>query len=188
MTLAELEQTIKQIGIGANPESPLLNSDVLIELVLPRVLNKVVADVVRDEQQLNALRADHTLSVVSGQVSCPSNIKEEYADSITFPSSPLTSYRPTRTDYAQGSDLFDTFFLANQKIYFRQAGLSAATYTSAITLNAITLPTMPVSAAATVSIKANILEQVITYTASLIRGEIPLQEIGLDNAAVSKKA
>jgi hypothetical protein len=188
MTLSELIERIRQIGIAANPESPLLNTTVLVELILPRVLNKVAAEVVRDEYQLNALRQDHVLSVSSGVVSCPSVIKEEYADSIVFPSSPLTSFQPTRTDYAQGSDLFDTFFVANQKIYFRQAGESVAGYTSAITVNAITLPVLPTLASDTVDIKANILEQVITYTAALIRGELPLQSIGLDNAAISQKA
>jgi hypothetical protein len=90
MTLDELIERIRQVA-GANVESPLLNTTMLIEIVLPRVMQKVAADAVRDDNQLNALRADHTLSIVSGVVSCPATIKEEYAESIVFLAAPATS-------------------------------------------------------------------------------------------------
>lgn len=184
MTLDNLVETIRQIAIAGNadPASPLLNTTVLIELILPRVLHKLVSDAVKDDNQLNALRANHTLSVASGVVSCPATIKEEYAESIVFTSAPTTSYQPTRFDYSNGSSLFDTFTLANGNIYFREAGASAETYTGVKAINAITLPTLPAASTDTVTLKDVLLQQVIVYTASLIRGEIPLQSIGLDNA------
>jgi hypothetical protein len=184
MTLEQLVETIRQIGIAANPESPLLNSNVLIELVLPRVLNKLVSDAVKDEYQLNALRTSHTLSITSGVVSCPATIKEEYADSISFTSAPTTSYKPTELDFSNGSSLFDSFYVAKGNIYYREAGTSAQAFTGVRAVNAITLPVMPTLSSDTVNLKANLLEQVIAFTASLIRGEIPLAAIGLDNASI----
>jgi hypothetical protein len=185
MTLAELIEKIRQIGIAANPESPLLNGNVLIELVLPRVFNKVVSDAVRDEYQLNALRAEHTLSITSGVVSCPVTIKEEYADSITFTSAPTTSYKPTPFDFSNGSDLFDSYRVGEGNIYYRQAATGAKAFTGVKSINSITLPVLPTLSSDTVALKDNLLEQVITFTASLIKGEIPLQAIGLDNDKAS---
>jgi hypothetical protein len=189
MTLAELVEKIRQIGIAANPESPLLNSTVLIELILPRVLNKLVSDVVKDELQLNTLRASHTLSITSGVVSCPMTIKEEYSDSIVFTSAPTTSYKPTPLDFSNGHDLFDSYRVGEGNIYFRQAATGERAYTGVKVINAITLPTLPATDSdsvrlASLDLKDNLIEQVITYTVSLIKGEIPLAAIGLDNSNI----
>lgn len=185
MTLDELVRTIRQIASVAAPDSPLLNSQVLIELVLPRVLHKVAQDAIKDDNQLNALRSDFTLSIVSGVVSCPSTLKEEHAESIVFTSAPTTSYEPTAFDYSNGSDLFDSFHIASGNIYYRQAGLSAATYTGTKTINAIALPSLPAASTDTVQVKDNILQQVIATTVSLIKGEIPMAAFGLENGQAS---
>lgn len=180
MTLETLIESIRQIA-GANQESPLLNTAMLTELVLPRVMQKVVADAVKDENQLNALRANHTLSIVSGVVSCPSTIKEEYAESIVFTSAPSTSFEPTQFDFSNGSSLFDTFTIDSGNIYFRQAATGQRAYTGVKTINAITLPTLPTLSSDTVNLKENLLQEVIAITASLIRGETPLALFGLEN-------
>jgi hypothetical protein len=191
MTLEELVERIRQIGIAANPESPLLNSKVLIELVLPRVLNKLVSDAARDEYQLNALRADHSLAIASGVVSCPMTIKEEYADSIVFTSAPTTSYKPTHLDFSNGSTLFDSYRVGEGQIYYRQAATGAKAFTGTKTINAVTLPVLPalssgdIDVGTTLNLKDDLIEQIITYTASLIKGEIPLQAIGLANNLTS---
>ncbi len=181
MTLLELVTTIQQIAIAGNIESPLVNTTMLTELVLPRVIQKVVSDAARDENQLNALRADHTLSITSGVVSCPSTIKEEYAESRVFLSAPLTSYQPTAFDFSNGSSLFDTFRVDSGNIHYRQAGLSAGIFTGVKTVNAITLPTLPALSSDTVNLKDNLLQEVIAVTVSLIKGEIPMAAFGFDN-------
>ncbi len=183
MTLAELVETIRQIA-GANVESPLLNTTMLVELVLPRVIQKVVADAVRDENQLNAFRAAHTLSIVSGVVSCPATIKEEYAESVVFLSAPLTSYKSDALDFSNGSSLFDSFRIDSGSIYYREAGASAGVYTGVKTVNAITFPTLPATSSDSVSLKDNLLQEVIAVTAALIKGEIPLAAFGLENVNI----
>jgi hypothetical protein len=191
MTLEELVERIRQIGIAANPESPLLNSKVLIELVLPRVLNKLVSDAARDEYQLNALRADHSLAIASGVVSCPMTIKEEYADSIVFTSAPTTSYKPTHFDFSNGSVLFDSFRVGEGKIYYRQADTGERAFSGTKTINAVTLPTLPtdstgdIDVGTTLTLKDDLIEQIIIFTAALIKGEIPLAAIGLSNDKAS---
>lgn len=180
MTLDELVERIRQVA-GVNLESPLLNTTMLIEIVLPRVMQKVTADAVRDENQLNALRADHTLSIVSGVVSCPATIKEEYADSIVFLSAPVTSYKTDALDFSNGSSLFDSFRVDSGNIHYRQAGLSAGIFSGTKTINAVTLPVLPTLSSDTVNLKDNLLQEVIAVTASLIKGEIPLSVFGLEN-------
>jgi hypothetical protein len=187
MTLDELIERIRQVA-GANVESPLLNTTMLIEIVLPRVMQKVAADAVRDDNQLNALRADHTLSIVSGVVSCPATIKEEYAESIVFLSAPATSYKTDAFDFSNGSSLFDAFRVDSGNIHFRQAGLSAGIFTGTKTINAITLPALPTLSTDTVNLKDNLLQEVIAVTASLIKGEIPLAAFGLENISTSPPA
>ena len=187
MTLSEVIERIRQVA-GANQESPLLNTTMLTEIVLPRVIQKVVHDAVRDENQLNALRQDHTLSIVSGVVSCPSTIKEEYAESIVFLSAPTTSYQPTALDFSQGSSLFDTFRVDSLNIHYRQAGASAGVFTGVKTINAITYPDINSKGATDeVPLKDNLLQQVIAVTASLIKGEIPLAAVGLDSVPPVKR-
>jgi hypothetical protein len=176
LTLADLVETIRQLG-----GESALNTTVFIELALPRVLHKVAEDASRDENQLNALRSNHTLSVASGVVSCPGAIKEEHVESIVFLSAPTTSYSPSALDYSYGSDLFDTFRVDSGSIHYREAGEDAGTFTGVKTINAITLPSLPAASTDAVNLKDNILQKVITTTASLIKGEIPLAAFGLND-------
>lgn len=175
MNLGELVETIRQLGGDA-----ALNTTVFIELALPRVLNKITADAVKDSNQLNALRSDHSLTFASGVVSCPATIKEEYADSMIFISAPTTSYQPSALDFSNGSDLFDTFRVDSGSIHYRQAGLSAGAFSGTKLTNVITLPVLPAASTDAVVLKDNILQQVIATTAALVRGEIPLSAFGLD--------
>lgn len=183
MTLAELAERIRQTAIAGNIESPLLNTTVLIEIVLPRVIQRVVSDAVKDENQLNALRANHTLSIVSGVVSCPSTIKEEYVESIVFTSAPSTSYSPDAFDFSNGSSLFDKFRVDSGSIHYREAGENAGSFSGTRQINAITLPVLPTLSSDEVVLKDNLLQEVLTVAASLIKGEIPLASFGLENAA-----
>jgi len=198
MLLEELVEAIKSIAIqnGVAPEqSPLLDSTTLIELVLPRVLSVVATDVCKDEQQVQALRANHSIDFVDGVAELPTTIKEEFIESAYFygasastNSATLASYKRDFIDYGQGgSNIVPTFSTQNGNIYYRTAGAAASAYSGTLLMNAITLPSMPISSTAEVILKANILQQVITLTASIITGQVPLARIGLDYSQLASE-
>jgi len=198
MTLTELVEAIKAIAIqnGVAPEqSPLLDSTTLIELILPRALDVVAMDVCKDEQQAQALRANHTVVFTAGVGTLPSTIKEEFIESVYFygaasttNSATLASYKRDFVDYGQGgSNIVPTFSTQNGNIYYRTAGSAANAFNGTLILNAITLPTLPSLASDTVSLKANILQQVIAFTVSIITGQVPLARIGLDYSQLSSE-
>lgn len=177
MTLLELAERIRILAQTSSTETALLNTTAIIEVVLPRVFHKIVSEAVSDENELNGLRSDFTLSIASGVVSCPVTIKEQYAESIVFTSAPTTSYQPTEYDYSQGDDLFDTFFIGSGQIKFREAGENSGAFTGTKTINSITLPVLPTLSSDPVVLKEHLLQRVINLAASVVRGEIKLADL-----------
>lgn len=185
MILGELIEIIRQQSTGVSPENKLLRSEIIIELILPRVLHLLVDDIAKDDQDLQTLRQNHSLTFSSGEDDLPSNIKEEYSDSIYFVnnSGVPDSYVKTWYDFtANGSPLVATFYVGNKKIYYREAGANAGIYNGSKTINAITFPTIPSAIGDTVNIKDNLLQKLITETAKVIRGERQIG--GLDYESV----
>lgn len=191
MNLGELITKIKMLAtqIGVEPAlSPLLDSDALIELLLPRVIDYVTMDVVKDEQQLNALRTDHTLTFASGFAALPSTVKEEYAESIFFAKNGA-SYVQTWYEYRNDvSVMFDRFIILNGNIYYRAPGESVTGHSGSEIMNAVTYPSLPATESTAVSIKANILEQIISVTVAVVTGKLPIAKIGLDYQAEVRSA
>lgn len=197
MTLEELVIKIKAIASqnGVAESSPLLDSDTLIELILPRVIDVVASDVCKDAQQLQNLRANHTITFTSGVGTLPTTIKEEFIESMysygTASNTNVgltTSYKRDLIDYGLGgSSLTSTFSVQNGNIYYRAAGGTATAFTGDIVFNAVTLPTLPSASGSTVSIKANILEQVVALTVAIITSEVPLSKIGLDYTSFAQE-
>jgi len=197
MTLEELVIKIKTIASqnGVAESSPLLDSDTLIELVLPRVLDVVASDVCKDAQQIQNLRANHTITFTSGVGTLPTTIKEEFIESMyaygefsNTNTGLTTSYKRDLMDYGLGgSSLVATFSIQNGNIYYRAAGGTTTAFTGDIVFNAVTLPTLPSASGSTVSIKANILEQVVALAVAIITGEVPLSKIGLDYTSFAQE-
>lgn len=190
MLLSELIVKIKmlatQIGVEA-AMSPLLDSDALIELVLPRVIDYVTMDLVKDEQQLQALRTDHTLTFASGFASLPSTVKEEYAESIFFAKNGA-SYVQQWYEYRNDvSTMFDRFTVLNGNIYYRAPSESVTGHSGNEIMNAITYPSLPATESTAVSIKANILEQIISLAVSVITGQVLIAHIGLDYQTIQAR-
>lgn len=258
-----------------NNDPHLLDSEVIIEILLPRVFSVVTQNVVKDPNNLNALRKDHTVAFTAGVGTLPESIKEEYVESLYFPIFPYASYIPRYEEYSQLSQSvnIDYFTIQNRQIYFLPAsvhnsvivagaGTAAAngtytwrgiyasldpyynlngqassttvsaistasnplywrvwasngdvlygantadgfpydvmtwtadngtnpvptftedtTFTGNATINAITLPVLPTLISDTVVLKDNLVEEVITFMASVMSEKIPLSAIALD--------
>lgn len=192
MILSELIERIKQVAIGVaqSPLDPrLLDNEVLIELILPRVFSIIAQNVAKDPNNLNALRKDHTISFTLGVGTLPETIKEEYADSIVFTDSveEMASYVPQYPDYALAptSNFTPMFTVRNRQLYYQPANGSPGTFTGSRTINAVTLPSLPALVSDTVVLKDNLIEEVISFAAALITGKIPFSAIGLDYPAIN---
>lgn len=188
MTFAETVEKIRQLAIQSGGEpavSPLLDSGVISELLLPRVVDYVTMDIVKSPYQLQALRQQHSLSFSAGLATLPVTIKEEYADSWAWVSKPNTSYKREWFDYSALTPIMFPFCtVRGGNVYFRDPGEDVVTHSGMENLTAVTFPSLPSSASGTVDIKANILEQIITMCAAIVKGEIPLAAIGLDNSQI----
>lgn len=192
MTFEELITKIKMeaIQIGIDPtSSPLLDSQTLIELILPRVVDLVVSNVVKDETQLHALRTNQPVIFASGFVALPAKVKEEYAETFYFVEDDSASYEPQWWDYSHNpSNIVGSFHVGNGNIYYRPATGLPGTYNGALTLNAVTTPGLPTTSGGSVVMNPYILEQLITTTVAIVRGDIPLAQIGLDFTEVMQPA
>lgn len=187
MILSEVIERIRQeaTGMSSQPISDrLLDSEVLIELILPRCIEIVATDATKDPYQMDALRQDHVLSVVSGVVSLPESIKEEYVEALNVTSISTgsfqepASYRRSWVDYTLIKDsIGPVFTIRNRKMYYRPSNTTHGSFSGAVGINAITLPTLT-SIGAEVSMKDNLLEKVITLAAQVVAGTIVLP--GLD--------
>lgn len=93
MILSELIERVKLTAIGmGNPDPRLLDSEVLVELVLPRVFSIVTQNTAKDPNALAGVRKDHTLSFVDGVAPFPEDVREEFTDSIYFPNVTQVSF------------------------------------------------------------------------------------------------
>lgn len=190
MTLQELISRIKIVATQNATQpvaSPLLDSQVLIEIVLPRVFAVILQAFAKDSDKLASLETTHTVSITNGIGTLPANVPEEYASNMYITEAPTASYKANYFDYKTGVAYCPRFTVQNKKLYFRTEGQDDNDYTGNITLNAVTIPVLPTLIGDTVEIKDNVLEQVIAFTAGLIRGEIPLVQFGLDNTEFGGK-
>lgn len=185
MILSELIERIKVVatGLSRSPLDPrLLDSEVLIEVILPRVFEIVAQNAAKDGDNLNALKKDHSITFASGVGTLPEAIKEEFTDSISFPTIYYVSYEPRYEDFVldSASDLIGTFTIHNRQIYYRPAGAAFGAFNGSVTVNAVTLPTLPTLISDTVVLKDSLLEEVISLASSVINGTTPLPAIGVD--------
>lgn len=164
---------------AANPR--LLDAEVLAELVLPRVFDKVVQNYCKDEDGLHEFAKDHSIVLTDGIGTLPDGVKTEYIDSIYLPSNPMASYIPRYEDfYLNNSEIVDTFTIQNGQFYFRGVGEDSGDSDETISINCITIPSFPSLSSDTVDIKASIIEQIIGYAAAVLVGNVPLSELGLE--------
>lgn len=185
MILSELIERIKFVAIGAGegPANPrLLDSEVLIELVLPRCFQRVCEETTLDENRLKDLLDTHTIDVVAGVGTLPENllVKWSRAISVVFPSksaSLISSYM----QYAMTADsIVDTFCIQGRDFLYREDNSAINDYTGSVTLYGVTVPTLPASVSSTVVAPDYILEQVISLAAAVVNGQLPLTKIILD--------
>lgn len=190
MTLNEVINRIQLVVSQTKQEpanSAFLDTSVLTEVLLPRVFTFVVANAVKDENQLSALRQNHTLTFTDGVATLPETIKEKYADSIYVVDADSgsfsnASYKRHFLDYATGTNNFCAkFTVQNRQVLYRNGGQPSGAFAGSLTINAITLPTLPSTVSTAVDLKDHLLEEVISICASVIQGQIPLANFGLDN-------
>ncbi len=199
MTREELVIKIQAMAIqaGANAQaSPLIDRTTLVELLLPRVIDVVTMDACKDQQQLQALRATHSIDITAGIGDFPTTIKKEFVETTyVFDSSiaglksgDFASYKRDLIDYGQGgSSVVASFSVQGDTIYYREAATGVADFTGAININAVTFPSLPASAGGTVDIQDNLLEQIIAMSVGLITEQIPLGTIGLDYTSFAQE-
>lgn len=200
MTLKELVNRIKVVAkrTAAGQIRPLLtDTSVLIELILPRCLDAVTEAIARTPDGLNSLRSGIAIAFVSGVGTLPSSIKEEHLELLTFTDDLTCSWVPSWMEFmthpspnAVPMD-YSRYTVKDGLIYYHQRGGVKGTFNGNRTVLAISRLVLPTLESDQVTIKDYHLNQLIAYAASVVNGQTPLTEIGLDYAAleqVAKKA
>lgn len=189
MTLTQLIERIRieSLGMASEPAIPgILDSELLIEVLLPRCIDAVVADSAADPNQLHQLRQDHTISFTAGVADLPESIEEQFIESAHISGGNETyneypSYKRDFVDYNLSSaSRTPTFTVKNRKIYYRAANALSNAFTGNLVFNVITTPSIPASVSDTVVAKDSLLEKVIMLAASIISGRIEPGAIALD--------
>lgn len=184
MTLLELIERVKTVATGTEmgPADPrMLDSEVLIEIILPRAFDIVVKQITKDEKSLNTLRMDQTLTFTAGVATLPDSIDEQYTDSIYFKNSPMASFIPRYEDFILAPRrIVDTFTIANGSIYYREAGDEDIGGPQTQVINAITIPVLPTLISDQVVARDHVIEQIIFYAASIVNGSTSLDKASMD--------
>lgn len=111
MQYKELIERIKQVALERQPqlEPEIAESDTAIELMLPRVMDVLIRNIVRDDRQLHAMRKTHTIALAQEESVelLPSvsgingYIREEYVESMAIEGDPTASYEPNLMVYKE---------------------------------------------------------------------------------------
>lgn len=185
MTLAEIIERIKMEAMemaGSTAPNPLLETEVLIELILPKVIHACVDACLKDEEKIACLRANYNIAFTAGVANLPTGTSSRYAQHTYFYSFPKASYRANFTDYLDNpSSYIDTFTVQAEVLYFRQANTAYTAYGSTTQVSMITIPQIPATISTAMSIDAVLLEEVIFLTACIITGAVPPAVIGIRN-------
>jgi hypothetical protein len=191
VTLNELIARVKVIATdsaGGEVSQEMLNTDVLIELILPRCLDVVVERAARTPDGVQPLRGEVVVAFVSGVGTLPNTIKEEHVETVVFKEDPATSYVPTWHEFElhplPGDPPLDysRFTVKGGQILYHQFDRTKYTFTGNRTIIALLRPALPTLIGDPVVIRDQILEQVIMLAASVVSGQTPVKEIGLDYA------
>lgn len=179
MTLTELIERIKVVAYetGDLIDERLASKEMLIEIILPKIMQEIGKKAVSKPASLASLKKNHTISLTAGVGTLPAGVYEKYAEAMIIKSgyfSQYASYYREYVDYLNDFEsMFPRFTVEDGNIYY------SGQDTGNITLSAITMPVLPATAGATVDLDDFWLEQLIPFTAGVIRGEIPLTTLGM---------
>jgi hypothetical protein len=176
MTLDQLINRIKLV-VSQTTGGKTLDTEVPIEVLLPRVFDKVASDFAKDASTINYLRSNHTVVFTSGSGPVPSSVNPEFFETIVFATNFQYSYIRDYFDFLGEKDdpsaVVNFFTVANGNI------ILDSTYSGSLTISCITVPDVPTAPSTTVVATDNFINQVISYTAAVLTGSINLKEVGL---------
>lgn len=183
MTLNELIARIKVVAIDTASEEirpRLLDSQVMIEILLPRAMDILYEKTARNPEGLNALRKQFSVNFASGEAPLPATLKEEHIPTLTCVTDYNASYVPSWQEFAGRDDLhYPKFTVKDGKIHYRSRSGVLGGRIGNLTFAAILRPSLPALITDQVDIRDPFLSELIMFTASIINGQVPLSTISL---------
>jgi hypothetical protein len=193
MTLQELINRVKVVALEtAMPDARplLLNDDVLIEVLLPRCMDHIAAKIALTPDGLDALRGEVVVTFVDGVAELPVTVKEEHVETMAILEDPFASYVPTFSEFQILSEptSYDVskFTIRSGRIYYNQLMNPPLDFSGNRTLICVLRPALPALIGSIVAMRPQLLEQLITFTATVINGSVPLSVLGLDYAGLEQ--
>jgi hypothetical protein len=181
MILSELIERIKQVAIEYGGP-PFLDSDPIIEMILPRTAQLLVERVLSREEGFDCLSRAHVILFAAGNADLPTGVDGMYSDYMFFPLKPTSAYVKEKADYFNLNQVyFPVFHVSDGKIYYRGFGETTSAHAGNETLNAITYIVIPTLISDTVDIDEVLLNELIFLTAMVLIGKVPSATIGLDS-------
>lgn len=196
MTLIELINRIKLVAqrTASGPIRPLLlNTTALTEVILPRCMDELTEKWSQTPDGLNFLRVQQTVTFVNGEAALPSNIKEQAAETISLVDDPSASLVPSwmefQLDPAAGNPVdYGRFHIKNKKIYYHARNAAKNTFNGNLDILVITRLSLPNLEGDQVVATDAALQQLITFTAAVVNGMVPLNKLGIDYASLEDVA
>jgi hypothetical protein len=197
MTLLELINRIKYTALRTSTADirPLLqNTEILVEVILPRCMDAVADKMVRTPDGVNAMRDDITIAFVLGVGTLPTTIMEEHLETITFLEDLTTSWCPSWMEfmshpYPGGMPMdYSRYTVKGSQIFYHERVQLKNSFTGNRTIAVIRRPVLPTSVSDQVVLRDTLLQQLITFAATIVNGSTPLSQIGLDYDALETVA
>jgi hypothetical protein len=195
MTLEELIARVKVVALETATRDIrplLLNTDVLIEVLLPRCLEFVVERVMKTPDGLQSLRGEVTVAFTSGVGTLPSTLKADYVDMIVFKDDPSTSHVPSWHEFDMDPDGdedpvdYSRFHITNGQIHYHRRDYLKNSFTGNQVVMGILTPVLPTLVGDTVTLNESIIQKLITTTAAVVNGQIPLSQLGLNYGSLER--
>lgn len=159
---------------------PILDAQMAVEVFLPAIFRQVTRRALRNNKQ-HSLMNEHTIAVVSESGTLPAGVEEEFACTFQVGEDNtnlgLFSWYPSYFDYIRETDTrLPRFTVRDRKIYVTKEGSVAD---GNILLYGLTIPQVPADATTAIDVGDEILDDCLTLSASVLRGEVPMSVIGL---------
>ena len=190
MTVSEFADYVIVVSTQVANEptaSPILDASMAVKVLLPAVLRETIRRRIKNGAQIQNLIKFHTVPLSRGAGDLPEGVSEEFADFMQVGTSGsdlgLFSYIPQYFDFIrEPAYILPRFTLRDNKIYATKSGASL----TSIVLYALTIPVFETEEDEIEADEA-FMDDCLTLTASILRGEMPMAAIGISNEITGAK-
>ena len=163
---------------GLDPHtSPVVDNGVVVEDLFYDALRRAVAESAKNPSDAQAMRRDHTVTIVNGVGTMPDTVLDDFLSSSSIYSTTdsniaeNSTYCPRYVDYLRPKHSQLSFYaVQGSSLLFTEAGGNSGEYDGDLHLVCVSVPAIPATITDPITISTELAELTITILASMLKG------------------